>query len=52
VRTDGLRWSLEGADLQPGSSLGISNRFLGEQATIEVADGIVLAVRPGDEGEA
>ncbi|MEX1262650.1 MAG: thiamine diphosphokinase [Actinomycetota bacterium] len=49
VTTDGLRWPLENAVLEPGSSLGISNRFLGERASIEVSDGVVLAVRPGGE---
>lgn len=49
VTTEGLRWPLENAVLEPGSSLGISNRFLGERASIEVSDGVVLAVRPGEE---
>lgn len=51
VRSAGLRWALDGASLEPGSSLGISNRFDAERAVIEVADGVVLAIRPGD-GEA
>ncbi|MDQ3210054.1 MAG: thiamine diphosphokinase [Actinomycetota bacterium] len=49
VRTEGLRWALDGAELEPGSSLGVSNRFLGERAVIEVADGVVLVVRPDDQ---
>ena len=49
VRTDGLRWTLTDATLEPGSSLGISNRFLGATATIEVDEGVVLVVRPGVE---
>ncbi len=49
VRTEGLRWALDDAVLEAGSSRGTSNRFLGERAVIEVADGAVLAVRPGDE---
>ncbi len=49
VRTHGLRWPLDGADLEPSSSRGISNRFVGERASIELRDGVVLAVRPGDE---
>ncbi len=32
VRTEGLRWPLEAAMLEPGLSLGVSNRFLGERA--------------------
>lgn len=49
VRAEGLRWPLEDAVLDPGSSLGVSNRFLWERAVVEVAEGVVLAVRPGDE---
>jgi thiamine pyrophosphokinase len=49
VTTQGLRWPLENAVLQPGSSLGISNRLLEERASIAVGDGVVLAVRPGDD---
>ncbi|MGZ8629554.1 MAG: thiamine diphosphokinase [Actinomycetota bacterium] len=49
VRTEGLRWALDGATLEPGSSLGISNRFLGARAVVEVAEGVVLVVRPGEE---
>ena len=49
VTTDGLRWVLEDDVLEPGSSLGVSNRFVGERAAIEVAEGVVLAIRPGDE---
>ena len=52
VSTQGLRWVLDDARLQPGSSLGISNEFTGDSASIEVREGVVLAVRPGDEGEA
>ncbi|HVF07062.1 MAG TPA: thiamine diphosphokinase [Actinomycetota bacterium] len=47
VSTEGLRWVLEDATLEPGSSLGISNEFSGDSASIEVRDGVVLAVRPG-----
>jgi thiamine pyrophosphokinase len=49
VRSEGLRWPLEDAVLDPGSSLGVSNLFAEEQAVIEVADGVVLAIRPQDE---
>jgi len=49
VRTEGLRWPLDGAALEPGSSLGVSNRFLGERAAVRVDDGVILAIRPGDE---
>ncbi len=49
VSTRGLRWVLDDTTLQPGSSLGISNEFSGDSASIEVRDGVVLAVRPGAE---
>ena len=52
VRTEGLHWRLEGTDLEPGSSLGISNRFLGDRASVEVDEGVVVAVRPGVEEHA
>lgn len=49
VRTTGLRWSLDGQDLEPGSSLGVSNRFAEDVASVAVDAGVVLAVRPGAE---
>jgi thiamine pyrophosphokinase len=49
VRTTGLRWVLDGQDLEPGSSLGVSNRFAEHVASIAVDTGVVLAVRPGAE---
>jgi thiamine pyrophosphokinase len=47
VGTEGLRWPLEQATLEPGSTLGISNRFLADRAVVTVDDGVVLMVRPG-----
>lgn len=47
VRTTGLRWPLDLQDLEPGSSLGISNEFAAPFARIGVDRGVVLAVRPG-----
>jgi len=49
VGADGLRWPLEHATLEPGSSLGISNRFRTDRAAVTVAEGVVLVVRPGQE---
>jgi thiamine pyrophosphokinase len=49
VTTTGLLWKLEGDDLAPGSSLGISNRFVEHVATVTVDEGVVLVVRPGSE---
>jgi thiamine pyrophosphokinase len=49
VGTEGLRWPLEHATLEPGSTLGISNRFLTDRAAVTVAEGVLLVVRPGEE---
>ncbi|NIA24201.1 MAG: thiamine diphosphokinase [Gammaproteobacteria bacterium] len=46
VRTSGLQWPLHDEDLQPGGTRGMSNRFLGEQVEIGVADGNLLVVLP------
>jgi len=47
VSTDGLRWVLDDGELVPGSSLGLSNAFLGARARVRVREGVVLAIRPG-----
>jgi thiamine pyrophosphokinase len=47
VTTTGLLWTLVGEDLPPGETRGISNRFADPTATIELAGGVLLAVRPG-----
>ena len=49
VGTEGLRWPLEHATLEAGSTLGISNRFLADRAVVTVAEGVVLVVRPGED---
>lgn len=49
VRTEGLRWELDGGTLEPGSGLGLSNEFAVAEVTIEVDTGVLLVVRPGDE---
>jgi thiamine pyrophosphokinase len=46
VTTSGLRYPLDGADLRPGSTLGVSNEFVAALATITVSRGVVLAVQP------
>jgi thiamine pyrophosphokinase len=51
VRTHGLVYPLAGETLEPGSSRGLSNAFAGAEATIELAAGVLLAVRPGSEPE-
>jgi len=47
VTTEGLTYPLRGETLEPGSSRGVSNVFESEEARISVADGVLLAVRPG-----
>lgn len=47
VRTEGLRYPLAGETLEPGSSRGVSNLFVGEHARVSVERGVLVAVRPG-----
>lgn len=42
----GFRYPLDGETLEPGSSRGTSNELAAAEATVTVADGVVLAVRP------
>lgn len=46
VSTKGLRWNLEGAVLDHGTTHGVSNEFVGPVADIRVNQGCVLAVIP------
>jgi thiamine pyrophosphokinase len=46
VTTEGLTYPLRGETLLPGSSRGVSNAFAEEIAHIEIAHGVLLAVRP------
>ncbi|HWB88603.1 MAG TPA: thiamine diphosphokinase [Acidimicrobiia bacterium] len=48
VTTRGLRWSLDGDTLHPGTTRGLSNRFSGPVADITVAEGCLLVVLPID----
>jgi thiamine pyrophosphokinase len=50
VRTHGLRYPLDGEDLQPGSTRGVSNVLTDPVAQVWVDDGTVLAVQPDPEG--
>jgi thiamine pyrophosphokinase len=52
VVTEGLVYPLRGETLSPGSSRGVSNVFAGEQARVTVAQGALLAIRPGEGGAA
>ena len=47
VRTEGLVYPLRGETLEPGSTRGVSNVFATVSARMEVARGVVLAIRPG-----
>ncbi|MDW8339106.1 MAG: thiamine diphosphokinase [Thermoleophilia bacterium] len=46
VRTEGLEYPLRGEELRPGSSRGLSNAFVAQEARISVERGVLLAVRP------
>lgn len=46
VTSMGLHWNLTDATLRPGSTLGISNRFEEPEATVDLAEGTLLAVQP------
>lgn len=47
VRTDGLRFGLDRETLEAGSTRGVSNELLGEEATVRLDWGVLLAVQPG-----
>jgi thiamine pyrophosphokinase len=49
VFTEGLVYPLAGANLEPGSSRGISNVFAAPEARVSVGQGVLLAIRPGIE---
>jgi thiamine pyrophosphokinase len=46
VTARGFRWPLEDATLEPGASLGTSNELAAREASVSVAAGVVVAVRP------
>ncbi len=46
VRTEGLRFPLDDAELRPGSSLGLSNRMTGATARVTLETGVLLTVQP------
>jgi len=46
VRTTGLRYPLEGEDLLPGSTRGLSNELAKPVATVSLEHGALLAVQP------
>ncbi len=46
VETSGLRWNLNGEDLEAGSTRGVSNEFKSESVSISVEGGTLLVVVP------
>ncbi len=46
VTTAELKWPLVDAVLEPGSTLGVSNEFSAEYASVSIDGGVVLAVQP------
>jgi thiamine pyrophosphokinase len=47
VTTTGLEYPLAGETLHPGSTRGVSNVFLADEAEVALASGALLAIRPG-----
>jgi thiamine pyrophosphokinase len=50
VRTTGLRFPLDGEDLLPGSTRGLSNELTEPVATVSLEHGALLAVQPDTGG--
>ena len=50
VRTSGLRYQLQGEDLLPGSTRGLSNELAEPVATVSLQYGTLLAVQPNIGG--
>ena len=46
VRTAGLAYPLDGEDLRPGEARGVSNVIVDPPPRVEVAGGVLLAIRP------
>jgi thiamine pyrophosphokinase len=49
VTTTGLRYPLRGETLRAGTSRGISNVFAADSAHVALEEGVLLAIRPGDD---
>jgi len=47
VTTTFLRWPLVDADLVAGTTRGVSNELLGDEAVVSVGNGIVVVIQPG-----
>jgi thiamine pyrophosphokinase len=50
VTTTGLLYPLAGEDLPAGTSRGVSNELVDHLATVTLADGVLLAIQPGQLG--
>jgi thiamine pyrophosphokinase len=50
VDTEGLLYPLRGEDLLPGSTRGVSNEMLADEARVSVRAGVLVAVQPGAMG--
>ena len=46
VTTTGMRWSLNDATLNPGSTHGVSNELVATRATVSITTGALLAIQP------
>ena len=49
VSTSGLAWPLDGALLESGPGLGLSNRMTGPTAELSVRQGVLLVIAPGHD---
>jgi len=47
VTTTFLRWPLVDADLVPGTTRGVSNELLGDEAVVAVTEGVIVVIQPG-----
>ena len=50
VTLTGLKYPLENGTLSSGFPLGVSNHFIGQEATVQVKDGTVLALYDIENG--
>jgi thiamine pyrophosphokinase len=49
ITTTGLEYKLAGESLLSGTTRGVSNVFVGPEASVSVTEGVVIVVRPGPE---
>jgi thiamine pyrophosphokinase len=52
VTTEGLHYPLTAEDLPAGSSRGVSNQWTGDEATVRLDEGVLVAIAPGVPGPA